>query len=207
MTVGTFSRMRYSITHAWYQPIAALQAVAMPQLYSSMLSSPQINVLYLTPGQDIISPEQFRASNPEILATRAGTQLPKMPPSILVRYGTHASLIEANDMLYVAERTSIPIPRLFAAYAYGPLDRDVDDFGSVYDTYIMEFVEGEYLGKSWRKYTSTEKQMISSDLKKHMTELRSLLPPGYIGSLHEGPVTDIILEWSTTSRGRSLHAY
>ncbi|KAF2867837.1 phosphotransferase enzyme family protein [Massariosphaeria phaeospora] len=183
-------------------PIAALQAAAMPKLYSSMPSSPQINVLYLAPGQEIISPEQFRASNPEILATGAGTQLAKMTPSMLVKYGTHASLIEAKNMLYVAERTSIPIPRLFAAYAYGPLDRDVADFGSVYDTYIfMEFVEGEDLGKSWGKYTSTEKQIISTDLKKHMTELRSLLAPGYIGSVHEGPVTDVILEWSTTSRG------
>lgn len=176
----------------------------MPELYSSMPSSPQINVLYLAPGQEIISPEQFRASNPETLATGAGTQLAKMSPSMLVKYGTHASLIEAKNMLYVAERTSIPIPRLFAAYAYGPLDRDVDDFGSVYDTYIfMEFIEGEDLGKSWEKYTSAEKQMISTDLKKHMTELRSLPAADYIGSVHEGPVTDVILEWSTTSRGQS----
>ncbi|CAE7208000.1 hypothetical protein PTNB85_09316 [Pyrenophora teres f. teres] len=72
-----------------------------------------------------------------------------MSPSMLVEYGTHASLIEAKNMLYVAERTSIPVSRLFAAYAYGPLDRDVDNFRSVYDTYIfMEFIEGEDLGKS-----------------------------------------------------------
>jgi hypothetical protein len=103
----------------------------MPELYSSRPSSPQINLLYLAPGQEIISPEQFRASDPEILATGAGTQLAKMSPSMLVKYGTHASLIEAKNMLYVAERTSIPVPRLFAAYAYGPLNRDVDDFGSV----------------------------------------------------------------------------
>ncbi|KAF2755432.1 phosphotransferase enzyme family protein [Pseudovirgaria hyperparasitica] len=174
----------------------------MPELYNSMPSSPQINVLYLAPGQEIISPEQLWASNPERLATGTGTQLAKMSPSILVKYGTHVSLIEAKNMLYVAEKTSIPIPKLFAAYAYGPLDRDVDDFGSVYDTYLfMEFIEGEDLGKSWAKYTSAEKQMISTDLKKHMTELRSLPAPNYIGSVHEGPVTDIMLEWSTTIRG------
>ncbi|ORY12936.1 hypothetical protein BCR34DRAFT_281231 [Clohesyomyces aquaticus] len=125
-----------------------------------------------------------------------------MSPSMLVKYGTHASLIEAKNTLYVAERTSIPIPRLFAAYAYRPLDRDIDDFGSVYDTYIfMEFIEGEDLGKSWAKYNSTEKQIISTDLKKHITELRSLPAADYIGSVHKGPVTGVILEWSTTSRG------
>ncbi|RDI83055.1 hypothetical protein Vi05172_g6958 [Venturia inaequalis] len=183
-------------------PIAAIQAAALPELYSSMPSSPQINVLYLAPGQEIISPEQFRASNPEMLANVAGAQIAKLSPSTLVKYGTHASLIEAKNMLYVAERTSVPVPRLFSAYAYGPLDRDVDDFGSVYDTYIfMEFIEGEDLAKSWGKCTSAEKQMISKDLKKHLTELRSLPAAGYIGSVHDGPVTDIILEWSTTSRG------
>jgi len=141
-------------------------------------------------------------SNPEMLATGAGTLLAKMSPSMLVKYGTHVSLIEAKNMLYVAERTSIPVPKLFAAYAYGPLDRDVGDYGSVYDTYIfMEFIEGEDLGKTWEKYTSDEKEMISKDLKKHMKELRSLPAPGYIGSVHEGPVTDCILEWCTTSKG------
>lgn len=180
----------------------------MPELYSAMPSSPQINLLYLAPGQEIISPDQLRASNPEILATGSGTQLAKMSPSMLVKYGTHASLVEAKNMLYVAERTSVPVPRLFAAYAYGPLDRDVDDFGSVYDTYIFrEFIEGEDLGRSWGKYTSTEKQIISADLKKHVTELRSLPVADYIGSVHEGPVTDVILEWSTTSRGQSQRAY
>ncbi|KAI2478831.1 Aminoglycoside phosphotransferase [Pyrenophora tritici-repentis] len=121
----------------------------MPELYSSMPSSPQINVLYLAPGHEIISPEQFSASNPEMLAIGAGTALAKISPSMLVKFGSHASLIEAKNMLYVAERTSIPIPRLFAAYAYGPLDRDVNDHRSVYDTYIfMEYIEGEDRGKS-----------------------------------------------------------
>jgi hypothetical protein len=107
-------------------------------------------------------------------------------------------------MPYVAERTSIPFPRLFAVIAYGPLDRDVDDFGSVYDTYIfMELIEDDDLGKSWRKHTSIEKQMISADLKKHMMELRSFPVADYIGSVHEEPVTDVILEWSTTSQGQS----
>jgi hypothetical protein len=179
----------------------------MPELYTAMPSNPQINVLYLAPGQEIISPDQLRALNPEILATGAGTQLAKISTSMLVKYGTHASLIEAKSMLYVAEETSVPVPRLFAAYAYGPLDRDVEDFGSVYDTYIfMEFIDGEDLGKSWGRYTSTEKQIISTDLERHLTELRSLPAAGYIGSVHQGPVTDVILEWSTTSKGQSQHA-
>lgn len=179
----------------------------MPELYSFMPSRPQINVLYLAPGQEIISPEQLRVLGPETIATGGGTRLAKVSPSMLVKYGTHASPTEAKNMLYVAENTSIPIPRLFAAYAYRPVDKDLDGFGTVYDTYIfMEFIEGEELGKSWARCTYAEKQMISIDLKKHMTELRSLPAANYIGSVHKGPVTDVILEWSTPSKGQIHYA-
>ncbi|KAH8726112.1 hypothetical protein GQ44DRAFT_795476 [Phaeosphaeriaceae sp. PMI808] len=145
----------------------------------------------------MITPKQL-----EVIAVGAGPQLAKISPSILVKYGSHASLIEAKTMLFVAERTSMPVPRLYASYAYRPLDRDVDDFGSVYDTYIfMEFIEGEGLEKSSEKYNTIEKQQLSVNLKKYMTELRSIPPANCMGSVHGGPVTDIILEWSTTLKG------
>lgn len=108
-------RSAHTIAHAWHQPIAPIQDAVMPELYSLTPSSPQINMLCLAPGQEIISSRQLRPSNPEIIATGAGTQLAKISPLTLVKYGTHASLVEAKSMLYVAERTSIPTPRLFAA--------------------------------------------------------------------------------------------
>ncbi|KAI4648507.1 uncharacterized protein J4E79_010129 [Alternaria viburni] len=170
----------------------------MPELFSSMPSSPQIHVQYLAPGHELITPEQFHASNPENL----GVNLAKTSPKIAVKWGHHVSLIEAKNMLYVAENTSIPVPRLYAAYAYGPIDRSLDDHATFYDVYIfVEFIEGEDLGKSWDKHTSTEKQAISADLKKYMDELRSLPPANYIGSVDEGPVIDNMLEWSTSCRG------
>ncbi|KAI4927819.1 hypothetical protein J4E85_006331 [Alternaria conjuncta] len=176
----------------------------MPELFSSMPSSPQIHVQYLAPGHKLITPEQFHTSNPESI----GGNLAKMSPTVAVKWGHHASLIEAKNMLYVAEKTSIPVPKLYAAYAYGPIDRDLNDHATVYDVYIfMEFIEGEDLGKAWDKHTSTEKQAISADLKKHMDELRSLPPANYIGSVDEGPVTDNMLEWSTSCRGISSRPY
>jgi hypothetical protein len=126
---------------------------------------------------------------------------------MLVIYGSYASLIEAKKMLYVADNTSIHVTKLFAAYAYGPIDRDVGDYGSLYDTYIfMELIEGEDLLKSWGKHPAAEKEMISADLTKHMMELRSLPAPGYNGSVDEGPVSDLLLEWSTTNKSQSWYA-
>jgi hypothetical protein len=149
-----------------------------------MPSSPQINILYLAPGHKLITPDQASASNPKIIAGGSGILKAKVSPTMLAEYGGHASLIEAENMLYVAENTLIPVPKLFAAYAYGPIDRDIE-----YNVYIFEeFIEGE----------DAEKQIISADLNKLVTELRSLPAADYIGSVNEGLVTDVLLEYCTT---------
>ena len=51
------------------------------------------------------------------------------------------------------------------------------------------------------KCTPDEKQMITEDLKKHMTEPHSLTAADDIGCVDKGTVTGVILEWSTASRG------
>lgn len=161
-------------------------------------------MLYVAPGHEVISPDEVEKSKLETVAIGAGTQLARISSSLLVKYGTHASLIEAKSMRFVAEHTSIPVPKLYAAYAYGPLDRDTDDYGSLYDTYIfMEFIEGDTLEKSWNSFDSTAKLQIAADLKGYIGQLRSLLPANYIGSVDHGPVTDVILEWSTSDKGQS----
>ena len=90
------------------------------------------------------------ASNPGGIAKSGGGGLLKISPTMTVKCGGHTSLIEAETMLYVAEKTSIPIPKVFVAYTHGPIERELVEFGSIYDTYIfMEFTEGENLEKSW----------------------------------------------------------
>ncbi|KNG47858.1 phosphotransferase enzyme family protein [Stemphylium lycopersici] len=181
--VGDFTQKKghaFASTQLW--PTTAIQSAAMPELYDPMPSSPRINVLYLAPGQIVISPQQLEESNPENIAIGGGSRLARKSPTMCVKYGTHASLIKAKNMLYVTENTSIPVPKLFAAYAYGPIDREVGDFGSVYNTHIfMEHMEGEDLRISWEKHTTSEKQTTITDLKSYVEELRALQAPGYIG--------------------------
>jgi hypothetical protein len=80
------------------------------------------------------------------------------------------------------------------------LSTEMFDYGSVYDVYIFDKRRfGEVVGK----HTAPEKQMISADLKKHMLELHCLPAPRYIGSVDEGPVTGVLLDWCTTNKGQS----
>jgi len=40
-------------------------------------------------------------------------------------------------MTFVAQKTFLTVPTLYAAYAYGAIDMDVSYFGSLYDTYTF----------------------------------------------------------------------
>jgi hypothetical protein len=47
----------------------------------------------------------------------------KISPGVVVKFGTHIDFIETKNMIYVAENTEIPVPRVFAFSYHGPVDR------------------------------------------------------------------------------------
>ena len=52
-------------------------------------------------------------------------------------------------MVYAAQKQLCPL-KDFAYYTYGSIDRDIGDYGSLYDAYIfMSFVDGETSDKAW----------------------------------------------------------
>ena len=100
-------------------------------------------------------------------------------------------------MIFVDQNTdTVPVPKVFACYTYDPISRDIDDYGSLYDTYIlMSFVEGQSLDKAWETYDRATKDRITTQLKSYLHELRAITTSsGYIGSADSGPVTDPMLE-------------
>lgn len=131
-----------------------------------------------------------------------GVEIAQLFPGIVVKFGSHVSIREAKNMIFVKRNTeNVPVPKVFACYTYGPIDRDVLDYGSLYDTYIfMGFVEGRSLDYMvWDSYDATTKRRIAGQLKGYLSELRSIGNNGngngnYIGSADFGPVMDPILE-------------
>lgn len=53
-------------------------------------------------------------------------------------------------MRFVEQHTeNLPVPKIFACYTYGPIRRDIEDYGSLFNIYIfMSFVEGQTLVKT-----------------------------------------------------------
>lgn len=99
-------------------------------------------------------------------------------------------------MMFAKQNTeTLPVPKIFACYSYGPINRDIEDHGSLFDTYIfMSFVESQTLDKVWESYDEDTKAHVTNQLKEYLLELRQIRNGSYIGSANSGPVTDQILE-------------
>ncbi|KAJ5890430.1 uncharacterized protein N7473_006658 [Penicillium subrubescens] len=126
-----------------------------------------------------------------------GVTVLRLSPDMVVKYGPQVTTsTEAQSMMFVAEYTkAIPIPKIFAYCTYGPLNRDIDDYGSLFDTYIfMSFVKGQTLDSTWDSYDELTKTRIAHQLKTYMNELREIRSEPYIGSVNKGPVRDQIFD-------------
>ena len=126
----------------------------------------------------------------------------KLTPSLAVKYGHHVKIAEAKHMLFVAghvEKPTLP-PKVYAYYTFGPFGRDLDDYGSDYDTYIfMDLIEGQSLDKAWESYDQSTKESVAAQLNDFVSGLRRLELPmaegqPYIGGVNRTPIVDQILD-------------
>lgn len=159
---------------------------------------PRWEVLYSAPGFSPPVPETIndRANEKSNMLNPGGVTVLRLSPDMVVKYGPHVTITEAQSMMFVAAHTkAIPIPKIFAYCTYGPHNRDIEDCGSLYDTYIfMTLVEGQTLALAWDSYDELTKTHIANQLKTYMDELREIRSEPYIGSVNKGPVKDPILD-------------
>jgi hypothetical protein len=159
---------------------------------------PQINILFSAPDFTVPSPDIVNkiVSSDNTIFNWGGVKIARIYPEIVVKFGPHVTLSEAKNMMFVKENTeNLPVPKVFACYSYGPIRRDIEDYGSLFDTYIfMSFVEGQSLDKNWESYDEDTKKHVTNQLKEYLHELRKISDGKYIGSVGPGPVTDPILE-------------
>lgn len=119
-----------------------------------------------------------------------------------IKYGPSQPLSEAEAMIYVAQHTSIPVPRIFHTYSTS---------GQTY--IVMQRLKGRSLAYSWPSLDESSKAKILAQLHTYMAELRSLKPkdPGCISSVSGGPFTDTRLpscdQHGPFSSVREFHKY
>jgi len=86
---------------------------------------------------------------------------------LIVKSDAFVHQTEASTMNFVAENTSIPVPKVHCSFIHN---------GRAY--IVMERIQGESLGDSWAGRTQQSKDKITAQLRAIFEELRALKPPG-----------------------------
>jgi aminoglycoside phosphotransferase len=95
-----------------------------------------------------------------------------------VKYGIKRILQEGENLLFVQESTTIPVPKVYALFH----DKATDQC-----FLVMERIYGKKLQDMWNTLGTAEKRNFTSQLRRSMDELRTLPSPGYYGGIWRQP--------------------
>ncbi|KAI1804867.1 kinase-like protein [Daldinia bambusicola] len=90
--------------------------------------------------------------------------------NVIVKCGPWVHLTEAATMIFVAQNTSIPVPRVHCSFIHK---------NKAY--IVMERIQGDNLCNVWNKLSEEDKDIILSQLRCMLQELRAIKPPPNTG--------------------------
>jgi hypothetical protein len=109
--------------------------------------------------------------------------------NLCIKFAPLRHLPEASTIQFISEHTSIPVPKIYCAFAHTGW------------TYIaMERIKGEVIGRNWGIRSVESKAKLLLQLKKMVEEMRSIPPPQGQGvsNVNGGPM------WNSRLPGTSL---
>jgi hypothetical protein len=174
----------------------------MAQTTLSAEKKPELTIHYLRPGFEILPPDEVEKRQEGL-----GSDVYKISPTIAVKHGTRVQFREAQNMLFVEQNTTIPVPKVYAVYSFQiPEKLYPEGYAGTKNhidrTYIfMDFVTGATVEDSWDKWDEATIINVKDELKDYIGQLRGIPGGDYIGSLDRGPVTDCMLKYHNDDRG------
>ncbi|GMG14490.1 unnamed protein product [Aspergillus oryzae] len=124
---------------------------------------------------------EIEAATEIISSPDTSAKVARVNKHFAVKMGHGVTLMEAENLKFLATNSKVPVPRVYAAF------KDPD----TKKTYIiMQYLHGDNLQKSLPSLTQVEKATICSLIKDAITELRSIPPPDYLGMLNRRPYLD-----------------
>ncbi|ATY63751.1 phosphotransferase enzyme family [Cordyceps militaris] len=158
--------------------------LSIPQPASAL----QYDILFREPDDSLPEPlpSVETIEDARINDSYAARSIACVGTSYFVKYGYGVEPLEAENMKFVRQYTSIHVPRVYAVYR-----RSIREGGQ--KTYIiMEKIEGESLEKLWDEFDSAQKLSITRQLKESFISLRDLPHHGYFGSLDKTKLRDFL---------------
>lgn len=116
---------------------------------------------------------------PDVSMEYGGRRVVEVGHHFVVKFGEGVDLTEGKNMMFVRERTKVPLPAVYALFHKA---------GKNY--IIMERIAGQPLSSLWSQLHLLEKQSIVRTLRSYFSELRSLPRTDYYGSLGRRSLLD-----------------
>ncbi len=105
----------------------------------------------------------------------------RISPGLMVKRGTGVKLEEADNLEYVRNNSSVPVPKVHCAFTRR---------GCRY--IVMDYIHGQTLWSWWHTASAESKKRVRRQLAGHMSNLQSVPnpTPGRVGGLKGGPIYD-----------------
>ena len=91
----------------------------------------------------------------------------------IVKWGANVHIEEGLTMMWVAQHTTIPVPKVLAMWHDETGDKVI----------IMEKITGTTLFETWHRMNRHQKRDVLAQMRDHFTQMRSLAWPGYFGGV------------------------
>lgn len=128
----------------------------------------------------------------DVMFELGGRKVVEIGPYV-VKFGPQIDLLEGENMIFVAQATSVNVPRVYALFK--------DPSGEV-GYIVMERIAGRSLESQWLELNEEKKAAIVTKLRKVFQELRKLPSPGGYCSLGKRPLLDYLF-WTSDSREKT----
>ena len=120
-----------------------------------------------------------------------GCKVVGIGPHFVVKYRRQTNPIEGRTMLFLAQSTKIPVPRVYALFQNSAKNT----------TYIvMERIKGRSLDLEWPRMDAAIKDAVATQLRNVFREMRKLPSPGGYCSVDNGGLTDGLFWTSDPSK-------
>ncbi|KAK2758823.1 hypothetical protein FQN54_003515 [Arachnomyces sp. PD_36] len=107
----------------------------------------------------------------------------RLDDTTIVKYGTQIQLAEAEAMHLVSTQTSIPTPKIEAAYV-------LDGRGFI----VMSYEEGRGFAEYWEDASEDEREGLIAQLKDYVSQMRKIKGP-FIGGVDGSACRDAVFAW------------
>ena len=134
-------------------------------------------------------------SSNEILCEQSARKVVGVGSHFVVKYGLQVDLEEGQNMIFIRNTTSVPVPKIYALF------KDVES-GKNY--VIMERIRGDCLNSVWTLLDHDQKLAIALPIRACFIELRKLPSPDGYCSLDGKPLRDNLFYTGTAEESLKL---